>query len=134
MWHGGICAKIIFTCSWALSLGLHTSRFDSLRQFSLLLCSYTVINIAILELPKWPILMVCLSIALHPFPHSTFCYSLNKQLIMCSQFFISLPPIPLNHQGFRITIPPLSSFKLTPMLNKCYKGVLTCHQDDHSNL
>lgn len=44
------------------------------------------------------------------------------------------PPVPLNHQGFSITTPAVSSFKLTPMLNKCYKGVLTCHQDDHSNL
>lgn len=66
--------------------------------------------------------MVCLSVALHAFPHSALCYSLNKQL-MCSQFFITPPSFSLNHQGFRITTPAVSSFQLTPMLNKHYKGV-----------
>lgn len=65
--------------------------------------------------------MVCLSVALHAFPHSALRHSLNKQL-MCSQFFIS-PPLPLSHQGFKITTPAVSSFQLTTMLNKHCKGV-----------
>lgn len=65
--------------------------------------------------------MVCLSVALHAFPHYALRHSLNKQL-MCSQFFIP-PPFSLSHQGFGITTPAVSSFQLTLMLNKHYKAV-----------
>lgn len=55
---------------------------------------------------------------------SSFCSSsFSQQTTYVFSIFYLPPPLPLNHQGFRITTPAVSSFQLTTMLNKHCKGV-----------